>query len=146
PRPSTPPSPPLPATDSRRLGDRQSINAAALPPARPISRPLGKPAMTPPQVVSRPLVSDDRSRRESEAVEVYSPAPPSAELPPGERPGQYAQHKKVSTRIPIEGLTKERSGGVPVPAGLGPPRRAASPQVPGSGEASSAPAPGGCAH
>jgi hypothetical protein len=129
-RPSSPTIPPLPATDTRRSGDRQSINAAALPPARPISRPLGKPAMTPPQVVSRPLVSDDRSRRESEAVEVYSPAPPSAELPPGERPGQYAQHKKVSTRIPIEGLTKERSGGVPVPAGLGPPRRAGSPQAP----------------
>jgi hypothetical protein len=133
-RPSSPSIPPLPGADSRRLGDRQSINAAALPPARPISRPLGKPAMTPPQVVSRPLVSDDRSRRESEAVEVYSPAPPSAELPPGERHGQYAQHKKVSTRIPIEGLPKERSGGVPVPAGLGPPRRAASPQTPVSGK------------
>jgi hypothetical protein len=129
-RPSSPSIPPLPATDARRLGDRQSISAAALPPARPISRPMSKPAMTPPQVVSRPVVSDDRSRRESEAVEVYSPAPPSAELPPGERPGQYAQYKKVSTRIPIEGIPKERSGGVPVPAGLGPPRRAGSPQAP----------------
>jgi hypothetical protein len=130
-RPSSPSIPPLPATDSRRLGDRQSpINASALPPARPISRPMSKPAMSPPQVVSRPVQSDDRSRRESEAVEVYSPAPPSAELPPGERPGQYAQHKKVSQRIPIEALPKERSGGVAVPAGLGPPRRTSAPPPP----------------
>jgi hypothetical protein len=130
-RPSSPSIPPLPGTDSRRLGDRQSpINASALPPARPISRPLSKPAMSPPQVVSRPVASDDRSRRESEAVEVYSPAPPSAELPPGERPGQYAQHKKVSQRIPIEPVQKERSGGVAVPAGLGPPRRGATPPPP----------------
>jgi hypothetical protein len=58
--------------------------------------------------MSRPLPPDDRSRRESDPVEVYSPAPPSVELPPGERPGQYAQHKKVSTRIPIDGLKHER--------------------------------------
>jgi hypothetical protein len=77
-------------------------------------------------VLSRPVPPDERSRRESEAVEVYSPAPPSAELP-GERPGQYAQHKKVSTRIPIEGLKAERSGGVPVPAGLGRPQRLGTP-------------------
>ena len=129
-RPSSPSIPPLPGSDGRRLGDRQSpINASALPPARPISRPLSRPAMAPPQVVSRPVASDDRSRRESEAVEVYSPAPPSVELPPGERPGQYAQHKK-SQRIPIEAIQKERSGGVAVPAGLSPPRRAASPQGP----------------
>jgi len=129
-RSSSPSIPPLPGTDARRQSDRQSpINASALPPARPISRPMSKPAMAPPQVVSRPVMSDDRSRRESEAVEVYSPAPPSVDLPPGERPGQYAQHKK-SQRIPVEGIQKERSGGVAVPAGLGPPRRAGSPQVP----------------
>jgi hypothetical protein len=87
--------------------------------------------MAPPQVVSRPLASDDRSRRESEAVEVYSPAPASADAPPGERPGAYAQHKKISGRIPIDGLKEvktERSGGVavPIPAGLGRPQRVAS--------------------
>jgi hypothetical protein len=122
-RPAPPVIPP-PPPDSRRLGDRPStINAATLPPARPISRPASRPALSQPQVVSRPLAPDERSRRESEAVEVYSPAPPSAELPPGERPGQYAKHHKVSTRIPIEGLKGERSGGVPIPAGLGRPQR-----------------------
>jgi hypothetical protein len=124
-RPSSPSIPPAP--DSRRLGDRPStINAATLPPARPISRPPSRPALSAPQVVSRPVMADDRGRRDSEAVEVYSPALPSAELPAAERPGQYAQHKRTSTRIPIETLKTERSGGVPVPAGLGPPRRAGS--------------------
>lgn len=107
-RPAIPVIPTTP--DSRKLSnDRPStINAATLPPARPISRPPPRPALSPPQVISRPLMSDDRSRRESEAVEVYSPAPPSAELPPGERSGQYAQHKKTSSRIPIEGLKDPR--------------------------------------
>jgi len=142
-RPSSPAIPPPP--DSRRLGERPStINAATLPPARPIARPPPRPSLAQPQIVSRPVTSDDRVRREPEAVEVYSPGPPSAELPPGERPGQYAQHKKVSTRIPIEGIKNERSGGVPIPAGLGRPQRsgpspgpsptpvkpAAAPQVP----------------
>jgi hypothetical protein len=131
-RPSSPSSPPPAAAgaDSRRLGDRPStINAATLPPARPISRPASRPAMTPSQVAARP-VPDERHRRESEASEVYSPAPPSAELPPpqGERPGQYAQHKKVSGRSPVDGLKseRERSAGVPVPAGLGRPQRPGS--------------------
>jgi hypothetical protein len=125
-RPSSPAIPP-PIGDARRLGDRPStINAATLPPARPISRPPSRPALSAPQVVSRPVASDDRSRRDSEAVEVYSPALPSAELPVGERPGQYAQHKRQSSRIPIEPIKNERSGGVAVPAGLGPPRRAGS--------------------
>jgi hypothetical protein len=119
---------PVPA-DPRRLGDRPStINAATLPPARPISRPPSRPAVAPPQVISRPLSPEDRARRESEGIEVYSPALPSADLPPGERPGQYAQHHKVSTRIPIEGLKQERTGSapVPIPAGLGRPQRAGS--------------------
>jgi len=121
-RPPGPAIPPPP--DSRRLGERPStINAATLPPARPIARPPARPALGPPQVVSRPVTSDDRSRREPEAVEVYSPAPASAEQPPGERSGQYAQHNKVSTRIPTEGPKNERSGGVPIPAGLGRPQR-----------------------
>ena len=140
-RQSSPALPPPLPPDSRRLGDRPStINAATLPAPRPISRPASRQAMGPPQVVSRPLVNDDRSRRESEAVEVYSPAPGSAELPPGERPGQYAQHKKISGKIPIDGLRdlgkdlgkSDRSGGVPVPipAGLGRPQRV--PSAPGA--------------
>ena len=132
-RPSSPSIPPPAATgpDSRRLDGRPStINAATLPPARPISRPASRPAMTPPPVVARPA-ADERHRRESEASEVYSPAPASAELPqPGERPGQYAQHKKVSGRIPVDGVKgereRERSAGVPVPAGLGRPQRPGS--------------------
>jgi hypothetical protein len=117
---------PVAGADSRRLGDRPStINAATLPPARPISRPASRPAMTPPQVVARPA-PDERQRREPEAAEVYSPAAPAAEQPHGERPGQYAQHKKVSGRIPSDGLKGERSAGVPVPAGLGRPQRPGS--------------------
>ena len=124
--PALPPPPPPSASDTRKVGDRPSpINASALPPARPISRPANRPALSQPQVMSRPITSDERNRRESEAVEVYSPAPPSAELP-GERPGQYAQHKKISTRIPVEGLKNERSGGVAIPAGLGRPHRPSS--------------------
>jgi hypothetical protein len=144
--------PPLPGPDSRRLGDRPStINAATLPAPRPISRPATRAqAMGPPQVVSRPLPPEERRRPESEAVEVYSPAPASAELPlpHGERPGQYAQHKKaVSGRIPIEGLKdkNERSAGVPIPAGLGRPQRSApvsvAPKVAGTPAPSPTPVP-----
>jgi hypothetical protein len=129
-RSASPPIPP-PPSDSRRLSDRPSnIHAAALPPARPIARPPARAAAVQPQVISRPAAQDDRNRRESEAVEVYSPAPPSAELPPGERPGQYAQHKRASGRIPLDGLRPERPTGVPVPAGLGrPPRVGSSPSA-----------------
>jgi hypothetical protein len=112
PGPIRPSSPSLPAPDSRRLGDRPStINAATLPPARPIPRPQSRPALSQPQVMPRPVPPDERNRREPEAVEVYSPAPPSAELPQGERPGQYAQHKKVITRVPSErGACPSRPG------------------------------------
>lgn len=139
-RPSSPAMPPPPPPDSRRLGDRPStINAATLPPARPIPRPASRSALPPVQVTSRPQAADDRGRRESDGAEAYPPGEP-----PGERPGQYAQHKKVSGRIPIDGVKPERSGGVPVPipAGLGRPQRAASasgaartaaPPPPGSG-------------
>jgi hypothetical protein len=136
------PAIPAPA-DPRRLGDRPStINAATLPPARPISRPSSRPAVSQPQVVTRPLATDDRSRRESEAIEVYSPAPGSVELPSGTSAGQYAQYsKKISTRIPIDGLkdvardvARDAIKDVPkptpsaaVPAGLGRPARAGSP-------------------
>jgi len=125
--------PPPPPSDSRRL-------AATLLPARPVSRPATRGALTPPQVVSRPLPNDDRSHRESGAVEVYSPAPASAELPASERPGQYAQHKKQSGRIPIEGLKdiKPERAPVPIPAGLGRPQRV---PVPGTIRATPVPSP-----
>jgi hypothetical protein len=132
-RTSSPAIPPPPPSDSRRL-------AATLLPARPISRPSTRAALTPPQVVSRPLPNDDRSHRESGAVEVYSPAPASAELPGSERPGHYAQHKKQSGRIPIEGLkdVKSERVAVPIPAGLGRPQRV---PVPGAIRATPIPPP-----
>jgi hypothetical protein len=125
-----PASPALsPAPDSRRLGDRPStIHAATLPPARPISRPASRPALSPAPVVPRPASADERHRREPEAVEGYPPTPLSAELSQGERPGQYAQHKKAGGRTPADAPKneRERSSGVPVPAGLGRPQRAGS--------------------
>jgi hypothetical protein len=117
---SIPPLPPPPARPS-------AVGAASLPPARPITRPPARPAITPPQVVSRPLSEEARAgRRESDAIEVYAPAPPSAEAPPGaraqsqpddDRPGVYAQHKRTTGRIPVE-----RSA-IPIPPGLGRPGR-----------------------
>ena len=122
-----------PLTPERRTGDRGSaVGAASLPPARPISRPPSRPAITPPMVVSRPLTEDPSrgGRRESDAVEVYAPAPPSADIPPGaERPGQYAQHKRASQSqkfsVPVEAIRaeRERSGSVPIPSGLARPGR-----------------------
>jgi len=127
-RPSSPAIPPLPSADSRRLGDRpQAINAATLPPARPIARPPSRPALTLPPVVSRPATADDRTRRESEAADVYASTTPVPDLPPGERLGQYAQHKKGATRVPSEQPKTERSGPVPIPAGLGRPMRVGTP-------------------
>ncbi len=132
--------PPLPAAPNRAVG------AASLPPARPITRPPPRPAITPQQVLTRPLTNDDPRNRgkESDAVEVYAPAPPSADAPPGlagsERPGQYAQHKR-SGRIPIEAITREKSGAA-IPPGLGRPGRVASPsQSPTPPVAASVPPP-----
>lgn len=124
-RPSTGAIPPPLGTQRPAERPSNPINAAALPPARPIARPPSRPALSAPQVVSRPVMSDDRNRRDSEAVEVYSPALPSAELPGERTPGQYAQHKK-SGRIPVDAIKNERSGAAAVPAGLGPPRRIGS--------------------
>src|SRR5204863_5913970 len=69
-----------------------------------------------------------RNHGDSDAIEVYAPAPPSAETPPNmperERPGQYSQHsKRVSQRMQAidPSAPRERSGGVPIPPGLGRP-------------------------
>ncbi|HEY5949836.1 MAG TPA: hypothetical protein VIV40_30280 [Kofleriaceae bacterium] len=67
-----------------------SHGAAALPAMKPPSRPIAPP------VVSRPP-TQDRKRPDSDVVEVYSPAPPSVEPPPGERTeraGQYSMSRK----------------------------------------------------
>lgn len=116
-----------------------ALAAGALPPARPISRPPSRQAIAPPAVMSRPLTNNDgeRSRHESDAIEVYAPAPPSVEAPPGmqERPGQYAQHKRVSQKMSVDVLKaeRERSGSVPIPAGLARPGRASAQPAPTSG-------------
>lgn len=103
--------------------------AATLPPARPVTRPP-RPAMTPQQVLSRPLTNtggEERGRRDSDAVEVYAPAQSGAQAPPGEvsgdRPGVYAQHKRSTGRIEV---IKERPGSAPIPSGLGRPGRSPS--------------------
>jgi hypothetical protein len=105
--------PAIPAIPERRTGDRGSaVGAAALPPARPITRP---PSRQIPTVMSRPITQDDA--RKDDAVEVYAPAPPTGDpLPVGsERPGQYAQHKRVPLRPAIE-VVRERPGtGSPTP-------------------------------
>jgi hypothetical protein len=100
-----------------------SHGAAALPAMKAPSRPIAPP------VVTRPPTQQDRKRPESDVVEVYSPAPPSAEPPPGERggerPGQYSMSRKEGA-API----REKTGRVPVvnpsptpSAGTPPPRR-----------------------
>ena len=98
-----------------------SHNAAALPPVRPPSRP----AVTPPSVVSRPVQDPARGREDSQAVEIYSPSPPSVEPPPGERserPGQYSMNRRkdvVSTeQVPL----RDRTGRTAIPSGLARPR------------------------
>jgi hypothetical protein len=128
----------LPVPDKEKRPN--ALAAGALPPARPITRPPSRQAMTPPTVMSRPLTNSDgeRSRNESDAIEVYAPAPPSVDAPPGmqdrERPGQYAQHKRVSQKMSVDVLKAERgSGAVPIPSGLARPGRAsAQPAAPAS--------------
>jgi hypothetical protein len=66
-----------------------SHGAAALPPMRPAARPQSPP------IVARP--AERKRSGDSEAAEIYAPAPPSAEPPPGERterPGQYSVNRK----------------------------------------------------
>lgn len=135
--PKRPPSESMPIPSVPAIQPRaSSVGAAALPPRLPSKMP-SRPAITPPQVVSRPLTSTGDQRRGDDAVEVYAPAPPGAEPPPGERPGQYSQHKRgVSQKVPVIETFKDRtaSGAVPVPPGLGRPGRISSqPAQPSSG-------------
>lgn len=119
---------PPPAQSDRKV----SLGAASLPPARPITRPPSRPAMPPPQVVARPVERVDQSAERTDAVEVYAPAPPSVEPPPGaqhERPGQYAQHSRRPIPRNTEPVTS-KSGSIP--AGLGRPGRTQSPSSSGS--------------
>jgi hypothetical protein len=97
-----------PATGPISQRTAKAVGAAALPPARPITRPPSRPALTPPPV-ARQQVPEDRRTPPPEPVEVYAPTPTSSDQSPTpERPGQYSQHKKISTRIPPGDTMPER--------------------------------------
>jgi hypothetical protein len=117
-------------TDSAPPPNRPaSHGAATLPPVRQPSRP----AIAPAQVVSRPLPPEQRNRENTDAIEVYAPAPPSVELPSGpherpqsERPAasgtQYSMSKR-STTGESPPLSRENvANRVAIPSGLGRPR------------------------
>ena len=115
--------PPLPPAPDRHSPSRPppSHGAATLPP---MARPPSRPAMTPPTVMSRPLTNDTRGR-DSDAVEVYAPAPPSTEPPPGERaerPGQYSVSRRKEQPLPSDVPMREHTGRIAIPSGLGRPR------------------------
>jgi hypothetical protein len=131
-----------PGSASRPPGAAQG--AALLPAMRQPSRP----AITPPSVVSRPLPPDPNraGRGDSEAIEIYAPAPPSVEPPPGERserPGQYSMKRRdiaSQENVPL----RDHTGRVAVPAGLARPRssnQSGSSAVVRPGSASSPPIP-----
>ncbi len=112
-------------------GDRPaSHGAAALPPMARPNAP--RPSITPPTVMSRPL-ADGKIRKpgddsESQPIEIYSPATPSIDPPPGERaerPGQYSvsRAKPPSDNVPM----KEKTGRMPV---LSPPMGTPRPNAP----------------
>jgi len=130
-----------PPTTPVRAGNMPSHGAAALPPAKP---PL-RPSMSPP-IVTRPVTGDRNRPDESEAVEIYQPAPGSVEPPPGERaerPGQYSVNRK-SGETPLRDQSNPnrmaainpgnvgQTGGVTKP-GQTSPRVAAVVQQPSSG-------------
>jgi len=107
---STPP----PSARRTPTGDRPaSLVGATLPPA---PKPASRPSITPPQVLSRPVAQAEGRGRDTDAIEVYAPAPPSAEPPPGERPrtpaaGTYSlgRGKQPSESVPL----KETTGRIP---------------------------------
>jgi len=125
---TTIPSDQMPAampTRSNPASRPPSHGAATLPAVRQPSRP----AVTPPSVVARPVQDPSRGGREdSQAIEIYSPSPPSVDPPPGEgraidRPGQYSMSRRkdiVSTEsVPL----REHTGRVAaIPSGLARPR------------------------
>ena len=134
---SVPPLPPPPTPGTLpNARPASAVNASALPPGRPITRPPQRPAITPPQVLARPLVEPGKRPGDSDAVEVYAPAPPSTEPPPGERPsGAYAQHRKQSVKMPAitdapVPPTRPGSGSAPIPPGLHRPARQSSSPAP----------------
>ncbi len=116
--------PPLPPVPEKR--GTPSLGAATLPPvARPAQRPPSRPAIQTPTVVSRPVQDEQRNRRDSDVIEVYAPAPPSVEPPPGARAesrGQYSVSRgkhEASGDVPM----REQTGRLAtIPSGLPRPR------------------------
>jgi hypothetical protein len=113
-----------------RQGQRPaSHGAAALPPMKSPSRP----SIQPPVVQSRQGTPSDEDL--SAPVEIYAPAPPSVEAPPGERserPGQYSVSRRDGA-APIREKTGRIAAINPqqsIPAGLGRPPKSGSGAVP----------------
>jgi hypothetical protein len=94
-----------------------SHGAATLPAA---VRPPSRPSITPAQVVSRPLPPEQRNRENTDAIEVYAPAPASVELPAGERGGSAAD-RPASGQYSMT-RRDQPANRVAIPAGLGRPR------------------------
>ncbi len=122
----------LPTTPHRHTRP-PSHGAAALPAMKPPSRPISP-------VVTRPP-TQERKRKDSDVVEVYSPPPPSVEPPPGERaerPGQYSMSRREGAAI------REKTGRLaavaPSPPSTPPAVRSRSNA--GSGSSPVVPAPG----
>lgn len=97
---------PVESMTSARETGRVAIAAASLPPppaARPATAPRitsaapPRPAITPPVVVAR-----DLDLPGTDSAEIYSPPPPSADLPPGmhENPGAYSVRRRDATSDP----------------------------------------------
>lgn len=111
-------------TTPTRAGTPASHGAAALPPSRP--------SMSPP-VVTRPATGERKRPGDSEVVEIYQPAPPSVDPPPGERgdrAGTYSVTRK-SSDAPIRektgriaAISPDPAKAAPIPAGLGRPGQA----------------------
>ncbi|NVB78180.1 MAG: hypothetical protein HOV81_07290, partial [Kofleriaceae bacterium] len=100
--------------------------ASALPAMKPPSRP----AITPP-IITRPATGERRNPDESQPIEIYQPAPPSADPPPGERErgGQYSVKRKDGPAMREQtGRIASQKDAPTVPSGLARPR-------PGSGPA-----------
>jgi hypothetical protein len=115
-----------PMSTRRSPTDRPASHVGAtLPPARPPQRP----AFTPPQVIARPVPPQDGRARDNDAVEIYAPAVPSTEPPPGERaerPGQYASHRGGKRPTDHDqALMREDTGRIP--AARNPQDRAVTP-------------------
>lgn len=131
------------ATNARETG-RVAIAAASLPPppaARPATAPRitsaapPRPAITPPVVVAR-----DLDLPGTDSAEIYSPPPPSADLPPGmhENPGAYSVRRRDATSDPTPArppVPSPRPAAAPAPA-----RPAVRPSAPAMTRPSTPPA------